>query len=92
MENKQKPPSCEFPSVRDFPIPSPIPNITKKEISAIYIITGARMRSHKVSRALPIKPSHSLQKSQQFSHLPLPPRQGGKWGWVFKLILQTEAR
>lgn len=94
MENKLKPPSCQFPSVSDFPIPSPMPNSPQhnKKGNRCYLHNhiGAHMQSHKIPAALPIKLSYSLQKSQQFSQPPLPPSRVGSG--VFKLILQSEAK
>lgn len=84
MENKLKPPSCQFPSVSDFPIPSPMPNSPQhnKKGNQCYLHNhiGARRQSHKIPVALPIKLGYSLQRSQQFSQPPLPPRQSGERG------------
>lgn len=94
MESKLKPPSCQFPSVSDFPILSPMPNSPQhnKKGNRCYLHNhiGAHMRSHKIPVALPIKLSCSLQKSQHFHSHPCP--QGRVGSGVLKILLQSEAK
>lgn len=82
MRNELKPPSSQFPSVSNFPIPSPMPNSPQQNKKGnqycLHNHIEEYTKSHKIPVALPSKLSYTSSKVKTISTPTLTPK-GGKF-------------